>query len=164
MWIHERFDTCHITPHTHTDAHTETLNQFATHSGNSRRSAHRLHIHRYRIKMHTHTIKQLQCDWWLCDSHHRASFSGPVRAAIVRGDLRKDEAEYGIECGRKAIDCSPRKESICNRTALLIRAPERPLMTKSREAAHFISAKCILHECLNSAVNTVMVHAQMSDL
>lgn len=71
------------------------------------------------------------------------SFSGPRRAAFVRGDLEREEAEYSIECRRQAIDCSLRMEGIYNRTALLIRAPEGPIMTKSREAAQFISAFCM---------------------
>lgn len=163
--------TLHHTPtllHIHIDSAislclTHTLNQSVTHSGSSRRRACRLHVHTdMETESHTHT--QLQCDWWLCDTHHRGSFSGPGRAAFVRGDLGEEKAENGIECRRRAIDGRLREEGICNCTALLIWAPQRSLMTESREAAHFISAKCILNERLNSTVTPAMMYLQMRDL
>ena len=54
----------------------------------------------------THTHKQGCSVTDGCVTHPCGSFSGPVRAASVGGDLGKDEAECGIGWGRQVIDCN----------------------------------------------------------
>lgn len=132
----------HYTTHPHWRTPTHTSNQSVTHSGNSRRRACRLH----RLK-HTHNCSVTDGCVTPTTVVHFQVHGEQCLSEVIWG---KEKAEYGIEWRRKAIDCSLGEEGMCNCTALLIWAPERPLMTKSREAAHYISAKCILHECLNS--------------
>lgn len=127
--------------------HTPTLMHTRTHTSKSIRytlwqqqkeGTSTTHAHT-NTQIHTHK-NTLQCDWWLCDTHHRASFSGPVRAAFVRGDLGRGKAEYGIECGKKKKElliAARELEGICNHAALLIRAPRTTANDKKRGGGTF---------------------------
>ena len=104
-------------------------------SGNSRRTyMNYTHTAKHKTQYQTHLHK---AGVWLIGVSHPPPWliPHPWRPAFVRGNLRRDKAEYSVECKRKkAIDCSLRKRDICICTELLIWASHQSLMVKLRGA------------------------------
>ena len=157
----------HYTTHLHWCTHARThQNQSVTHSGNSRKRAHRLHTH---TQTHRYTHIKTHCSVTDGCVTHTTVLHFQVRceqrlSEVIWGEGRQNMV-LNVERKKKSYWLQPENWRVFATTQhFWFEHQERPLMTKSGEAAHFIRAKSISHECLNLTVKPAEIHLQMTDL
>ena len=142
IWIHDRFDTCHITPHTYTDAHTHAhikinpLHTLATAEGG--------YIDYTHTHTHTHTggYKHIKTRCSVTDGcvTHTTVLHFQVQceqrlSEVIWGEGRQNMV---LNVEKKELLIAARElEGICNRTALLILAPRTTANDKKRGGGTF---------------------------